>query len=308
MGGQLSLRGGKRLRPALVYEAARLVTDEEVPGLDEVALSLELLQMHGLVHDDIIDDSPERPGGPSTYYAYRQEFPHDERTALALAILAGDLAAFLSVRVLLDGAASDEVKQAMLRVQLDTGAQTVAGQITDLERDSSPLPDEELLHCVTEFKSTRYSILAPLRLGLPAAGADLAADDERVLRYATALGIAGQMRNDYLDLSGEGGAGPGSDIRAGRRTYAVQAVLAATGGAERAVVEKALGDVDCPRESVDHIRDLARRHGIDARIRADIRRHAQTATAEAAAGTPHWRTEAVSFFTHLPHVVAHTVQ
>ncbi len=82
----------------------------------------------------------------------------------------------------------------------------------------------------------------------------------------------------------------------------------ATDGAERAVVEKALGDVDCPRESVDHIRDLARRHGIDARIRADIRRHAQTATAEAAAWTPHWRTEAVSFFTHLPHVVAHTVQ
>lgn len=77
IGGQLSLRGGKRLRPALVYEVARLVTDEEVPGLDEAALSLELLQMHGLVHDDIIDDSPERRGGPSTYYAYRQEFPHD---------------------------------------------------------------------------------------------------------------------------------------------------------------------------------------------------------------------------------------
>ncbi|WP_406511127.1 polyprenyl synthetase family protein [Streptomyces sp. NBC_00161] len=305
---ELSLRGGKRLRPALVYEAARLVTDEEVPGLDEAALSLELLQTHGLVHDDIIDDSPERRGGPSTYYAYRQEFPDDERTASALAILAGDLAAFLSVRVLLDGAASAEVKQAMLRVQLDTGAQTVAGQIIDLERDSSPLPDEELLHCVTEFKSTRYSILAPLRLGLLAAGADLAADDERLRRYATALGIAGQMRNDYLDLFGEGGAGPGSDIRAGRRTYAVRAVLAATDGAERAVVEKALGDVDCPWESVDHIRDLARRHGIDARIRADIRRHAQTATAEAAAWTPHWRTEAVSFFTHLPHVVAHTVQ
>ncbi|WP_133899423.1 hypothetical protein [Streptomyces sp. KS 21] len=42
---------------------------------------------------------------------------------------------------------------------------------------------------------------------------------------------------------------PGSGIRAGRRTYAVRAVLAATDGAERAVVEKALGDVDCPRES-----------------------------------------------------------
>ncbi|MEV8533257.1 polyprenyl synthetase family protein [Streptomyces sp. NPDC051211] len=243
----LSLRGGKRLRPALVYEAARLVTDEDVPGLDEAALSLELLQTHGLVHDDIIDDSPVRRGGPSTYYAYRQDFPDEERTASAPAILAGDLAGFLSVRVLLDGAASAEVKQAMLTVQLDTGAQTVAGQIIDLERDSHPVPDEELLHAVTEFKSTRHSILAPLRLGLLAAGADLSLDDERLRRYATALGIAGQMRNDYLDLFEEQGAGAGSDIRAGRRTYAVRAVLAAADSAVRAVVEDALGDADCTR-------------------------------------------------------------
>ncbi len=55
---ELSLRGGKRIRVVLVHEAARLVTDEPVAGLDDAALSVELLQTHGLIHDDLIDDSP----------------------------------------------------------------------------------------------------------------------------------------------------------------------------------------------------------------------------------------------------------
>ncbi|KJY20635.1 polyprenyl synthetase, partial [Streptomyces sp. NRRL S-444] len=47
---ELSLRGGKRIRVVVLHEAARLVTDEPVGGLDAAALSIELLQTHGLVH------------------------------------------------------------------------------------------------------------------------------------------------------------------------------------------------------------------------------------------------------------------
>ncbi|MCF3101124.1 polyprenyl synthetase family protein [Streptomyces roseoverticillatus] len=299
----LSLRGGKRLRVALLYEAARLVSDEEPPGLEGAALSIELLQTHGLVHDDIIDDGPVRRGGPSTYYAYRHEFPGDPRTALGLAVLAGDLAAFLSMQVLLEADAPAAVKQAMLEVQLRAGAETVAGQITDLERDFEPLPSEDLLHTVCEYKSTRYSILAPLRLGLLAAGEHLAAHDERLRRYATLAGISGQMRDDYLDLFGDEhttGKSPGSDIRSGRRSYAVRAVLAAATTAERALLESALGDPDCTAATIDRIRGIARDRGVDGELRSAVRRYAEDAAAEAATWRPHWRTEAVSFFEGLP--------
>ncbi|WP_367135725.1 MULTISPECIES: polyprenyl synthetase family protein [Streptomyces] len=299
----LSLRGGKRLRVALLYEAARLVTDEEPAGLAEAALSIELLQTHGLVHDDIIDDAPVRRGGPSTYYAYRREFPEDPGTALGLAVLAGDLAAFLSMRILLEADAPAALKQAMLEVQLGAGAETVTGQIIDLERDFAPLPSEELLHTVTEYKSTRYSILAPLRLGLLAAGEHLAGHDERLRRYATLAGISGQMRDDYLDLFGDEhttGKSPGSDIRSGRRSYAVRAVLAAATTAERAVLESALGDPDCTAATIDRIRGIARDHGADAGLRSAMRRYAEDAAAEASAWRPHWRAEAVSFFEGLP--------
>ncbi|MFD9166486.1 polyprenyl synthetase family protein, partial [Streptomyces sp. NPDC059558] len=199
---EFSMRGGKRLRVVLLYEAARLVTTDEVPGLAEAALSIELLQTHGLVHDDIIDDAPLRRGGPSTYYAYRREFPDHDATALGLAILAGDLAAFLSTQVLLEAEAPAELRQALLAVHTRTAAETVAGQLVDLERDAHALPDEEFLHTVTDFKSARYSILAPLTMGLLSAGEDPAPHRARLHRYARLVGIGEQMRDDFLDLFG----------------------------------------------------------------------------------------------------------
>ncbi|MFD5547685.1 polyprenyl synthetase family protein [Streptomyces goshikiensis] len=313
----LSMRGGKRLRVVLLYEAARLVTTEEVPGLVEAALSIELLQTHGLVHDDIIDDAPLRRGGPSTYYAYRREFPGHGATALGLAVLAGDLAGFLSTQVLLEAEAPVALRQALLGVHTRTAAETVAGQIADLERDAHALPDEEFLHIVTDFKSARYSILAPLTMGLLAAGEDPAPHRARLHRYARLVGISEQMRDDCLDLFGPFGEGAGSDavagaapavadkstgadIRSGRRTYAVRAVLAAATGADAALVEAALGDPRCPDATLERIREIARAAGVDGRLKAEIRRHAEEAAAEAASWEPYWRAEAVEFFRGLP--------
>ncbi|MGW2368783.1 polyprenyl synthetase family protein [Streptomyces sp. NPDC001667] len=306
----LSLRGGKRLRVVLLYEAARLVTTEEVPGLAEAALSVELLQTHGLVHDDIIDDSPVRRGGPSTYYAYRQAFPDRERTALGLAVLAGDLAAFLSLRVLLEADVPGPLRQAMLEVQTRAATDAVAGQILDLERDFEDLPGEALLHAVTEYKSTRYSILAPLRLGLLAAGEDLGLHDARLRRYATLVGICGQLRDDYLDLFGDDAAldkPPGGDLRAGRRTYALRAILEQADAADRAVVEAALGSA-CTPGTVERVRDIARRQGTDARLRADLTGYAERAAVEASGWGEWWREEAVALFTHLPLRIARGVE
>ncbi|MCX4745700.1 polyprenyl synthetase family protein [Kitasatospora sp. NBC_01287] len=301
----LSLRGGKRLRVALLHEAARLVsTDEDLPGLDDAALSIELLQTHGLVHDDIIDNSPTRRGAPSTYYAYRARFPDHPQAALGLAVLAGDLAAFLSLRVLLESTAPLPLRQAMLEVQTRAATATFVGQIIDLERDFTALPDEEQLHAVADYKSARYSVLAPLQLGLLAAGEQPHRFDAELRRYARLVGVYEQMRDDYLDLFGNDaqalGKPIGGDLREGRRSYAVSAILAAATEAERAVVEAALGDRDCPPYTVAAVREIGHRHGVDQHLRAEMRRYAQLASAEAAGWRPRWREEAVTFFEQLP--------
>ncbi|QKW18465.1 polyprenyl synthetase family protein [Kitasatospora sp. NA04385] len=298
---ELSLRGGKRLRVALLHEAAALVTDRPVPGLDEAAISIELLHTHGLIHDDLIDDAPVRRGGPSTYYAYRDEFPDRPDTALALAVLAGDLAAFLAVRVLLTGDLPADRALAMAAVPADAGAAAVNGQLLDLERDFHPAPDTAFLHTVTEYKSTRYSVLAPLRLGLLAAGADPAPHDAELRAYATALGIANQIHDDWLDLFGDPaalGKPLGTDIRSGRRSYLVRALLAATDETGRRTLHTALGNPDA--DALAPVRDLARTHGIDRTLHAEAVHHADRAAALAATWHTRWRPEATAFFTHLP--------
>ncbi|WP_405982833.1 polyprenyl synthetase family protein [Streptomyces sp. NBC_00158] len=299
----MSLRGGKRLRVILLHEAAALVTDQDVPGLDEAAISIELLQTHGLIHDDIIDDAPVRRGGPSTYYAYRQEFPDGPETALALALLAGDLAAFLSTRALLTSPLPADRVLAMAAVHADTAAATITGQMIDLERDFRTAPDTEFLHEVTEYKSTRYSVLAPLRLGLLAAGGDLAPYDGELRTYATALGIANQIHDDWLDLFGDPeslGKPVGSDIRSGRRSYAVRALLTVCDETERKLLNAALGDPGCDDDTLYRIRGIARAHGIDRQLRADAADHAHRAAARAATWRDRWRPDAVAFFEHMP--------
>ncbi|MFJ5036576.1 polyprenyl synthetase family protein [Streptomyces parvulus] len=300
----LSLRGGKRMRVVLLHEAARLVTDGPVEGLDAAALSVELLQTHGLVHDDLIDDSATRRGGPTTYYAYREKFPGQPRAALALTVLAGDLALALSLRALLDAGLPAEVRQAMAEVQTRAAADTVVGQIADLERDfTGTVPDDEVLHDVADRKSARYSVLAPMRLGLLAAGLPPGAHEEELRRYARLVGICGQMRDDYLDVFGDEaamGKPTGSDIREGRRSYAVVRLLSGVTGAERAVVERALGDSTCGPGTVAEIREIGERHGVDALMRADMRRYAEQARLVAEGWRPRWRAEAVDFFAALP--------
>ncbi|MFF9691151.1 polyprenyl synthetase family protein [Streptomyces sp. NPDC014623] len=300
---ELSMRGGKRIRVALLHEATRLVTDGPVEGLDAAALSIELLQTHGLVHDDLIDDSPVRRGGPSTYYAYRRQFPDHPQAALGLTVLAGDLALALSLQVLLDAKMPAEVRQAMVEVQTRAAADTFMGQIIDLERDFATAPDEEVLHCVADYKAARYSILAPLQLGLLAAGGQPRLFEGELREYARLVGICGQMRDDYLDLFGDAdtmGKQTGTDLRDGKHSYTVRALLAAVDDAERRVVEGALGDASCTPEAIAAVREIGEHRGVADYMRADMRRYAQQASAVAAGWRPRWRDEAVSFFEQLP--------
>ncbi|RAG84323.1 polyprenyl synthetase family protein [Streptacidiphilus pinicola] len=300
---ELSLRGGKRMRVVLLHEAARLATDEPVEGLDAAALSIELLQTHGLVHDDLIDDSPTRRGGPSTYYAYRERFRDHPQTAMGLTVLAGDLALALSLQVLLDAKVPVAVRQAMVEVQTRAATDTFTGQIIDLERDFTAGPDEDVLHCVADYKSARYSILAPLQLGLLAAGEQPALFAKELRDYARLVGICGQMRDDYLDLFGDAaamGKPTGTDLRDGKHSYTVRALLAAVDDTERLMVQAALGDRSCTPQSIAAIREIGERRGVPDRMQADMRRYAQQASAVAAGWRSRWREEAVTFFEHVP--------
>ncbi len=220
-------------------------------------------------------------------------------------MLAGDLASVLAVRVLLGSEADASVRQAMVEEQTRAAAETILGQVVDLERDlGDTVPDDEILHQVADFKSARYSLLAPLRLGLLAAGGQPARHEQELRRYARLVGIGAQMRDDYLDLFGDGeetGKPIGTDFRDGKRSYVVAALLNTLTGAERSLVEAALGAPSCPAGTIATIRGIAEERGVAARLRAGMRDHAEQAALVAGGWRERWRSEAVGFFEALPY-------
>ncbi|HEX6130567.1 MAG TPA: polyprenyl synthetase family protein, partial [Actinomycetota bacterium] len=96
--------GGSRLRPMACVWGFRAGGGSVGPAIVRAAAALELLHEMALIHDDVMDDAKERRGVASTHRAFAERAaeaaePDPERAGLALAVLAGDLAAVLADRL-----------------------------------------------------------------------------------------------------------------------------------------------------------------------------------------------------------------
>jgi farnesyl diphosphate synthase len=206
------LAGGKRLRPLLVYAAGEaLGADEDL--LDAPAAAVELVHAFSLVHDDLpaMDDDDLRRGRPTVHIAF------DEATA----ILAGDALQTLAFSVLAEAPAEATLRVAWLQtLAAATGARGMCGgQALDMAATGGQLTLAELerLHAL----KTGALIRAAVRMGALAGGADdktLAGLDD----YASALGLAFQIRDDILDVEGDStqlGKTAGKDQSQAKSTY-----------------------------------------------------------------------------------------
>jgi farnesyl diphosphate synthase len=207
-----ALGGGKRLRPLLVHAAGHAFG---APGeaLDAPATAVELVHAFSLVHDDLpaMDDDALRRGRPTVHVAF------DEATA----ILAGDALQALAFAVLARARLPAEARIALVgELALASGIQGMcAGQALDMEATGRALRLTELesLHSL----KTGALIRAAVRMGAIAAGAP---EQSRagLDRYASALGLAFQIRDDVLDVEGDAaqlGKTAGKDAAQGKNTY-----------------------------------------------------------------------------------------
>ena len=203
--------GGKRLRAFLVLESARLhgVAPQAVP----VAAAVEMLHAYSLVHDDLpaMDDDDLRRGLPTTHIRFSE----------ATAILAGDALQSLSFQMLADPAIGPA--EARLRLVAAfaraVGAEgMVLGQALDIAAEKATRPLD--LAAITRLQMGKTGAL----IGFSAtAGALIAGDDPAALAaYAADLGLAFQIADDILDVTGDAattGKRTGKDEAAGKATF-----------------------------------------------------------------------------------------
>ena len=206
------LGGGKRLRPMLVYAAGE-TTGADQSLLDDPAAAVELVHAFSLVHDDLpaMDDDALRRGRPTVHVAF------DEATA----ILAGDALQALAFSVLAESPADPALRVAWLQSLAEaTGARGMCGgQALDMAATGARLELNALerLHAL----KTGALIRSAVRLGALAGHADattLAQLDD----YATALGLAFQIRDDILDIEADSaqlGKTAGKDQAQDKSTY-----------------------------------------------------------------------------------------
>ena len=209
------LGGGKRLRPLLVYASAHAL-GEDGSQLDAAACAVELIHAYSLVHDDLpaMDDDALRRGRPTCHIVFGE----------AMAILAGDALQALAFELLADDPTQRidaNTGMAMLRaLGRACGAEGMAGgQALDLAAVGHPLTLTELEHM--HACKTGALIRASVQLGALASGADATTRDA-LDRYAAAVGLAFQVRDDILDVEGESaviGKTAGKDAAADKPTF-----------------------------------------------------------------------------------------
>ena len=199
------LAGGKRLRPVFAFEFCR-ICGRDWRSAAPFAAAVEMIHTYSLIHDDLpsMDNDDFRRGRPTNHKVYGE----------AMAILAGDALLTDSFAVASTAQLPEPADMAFAIGMLSECAGSmgmVGGQVLDILAETRECTEEDVL--AIQSRKTGALINAACVLGAIAGGASESQIDA-ASRFAAALGLAFQIRDDMLDVIGtqeEMGKGVGTD-------------------------------------------------------------------------------------------------
>lgn len=198
--------GGKRLRPILTFEFCRMC-GADWENATPFAAAVEMIHTYSLIHDDLpcMDNDDFRRGKPTNHKVFGE----------ATAVLAGD--ALLTDAFAVASMARVEPQNLAYAVfalsECVGSAGMVGGQVLDMASEERELSEQEVL--AIQSRKTGALLRAACVLGVIAGGGSQEQLDAAA-RFATALGLAFQIRDDMLDVIGtseEMGKGIGTDAK-----------------------------------------------------------------------------------------------
>ncbi len=245
--------GGKRLRPILCIEAARLIAGGLPPGVEEVGAALEMLHTYSLIHDDLpaLDNDDLRRGRPTCHKAFGE----------ATAILAGDALQTRAYEVLARVPCPPESRVRIIE-EIARGTGTIegmiGGQVMDLEAEHTQ-PDAATLEYIHKSKTAALITASVVSGGIYAGAAE--GDVSHLRCFGQKIGLAFQIADDILDVtqsSEQLGKTAGKDMAAEKTTYPALYGLEASEGKARELVERGCAQLDSFGERAATLKELAR--------------------------------------------------
>ncbi|WP_343287330.1 polyprenyl synthetase family protein [Gordonia sp. SID5947] len=258
---------GKRLRAAFCLAGARGAAGGTLPaGAADVAAALELFHLAALVHDDVMDHSDQRRGLPTVH---RRCAAEHRRAGLsgdadaygeAAAILVGDFCLSWADDLVDHGFVGHDLRTRMSgrAVWSQMRDETIGGQFLDVLGQAQLNTSPHRARVVLRFKSARYTVGHPLRLGgvLGGAGEELMDAYERI---GLTAGEAFQLRDDVLGVFGDPGLTGKpviDDIREGKRTLLVVIAAERANHVQRQHLDRHLGDPDLTEQGLSTVREI----------------------------------------------------
>ena len=249
--------GGKRIRPAMMLMAYNMYRDDVEKILDP-ALALEIYHNFTLLHDDLMDHADVRRGKPTVHKRW------DANTA----ILSGDVMITLADVYMsrVDDVHFREVMATFHR----TSIEIAEGQQYDMDFETrTDVTEAEYIEMIR--LKTSVLLACALKIGAVLGGASKE-DAEHLYRLGECIGLAFQLRDDYLDVYGDPkvfGKKIGGDILCNKKTYLYINALRLADKEQRAILDYWATATDInPEEKIAAVTDVYNKVGLPAMSRA----------------------------------------
>ncbi len=266
-----TMRGGKRVRPALIIAGYLGTGGEDLDKLIPASLSIEALQSYLLIHDDIMDEDVLRRGDDTLHKMYeeyhKREFNGErpEKFGENMGIIVGDISNSFAVSQIIRSDFDDRTKIAVMDKFEEIHRHTGYGQVLDVTFNEKKLEDvtEKDVLTVHYLKTSQYTMAGPLELGAIFAGAT--EKQKEIFRtYGEKAGKAFQVYDDLLGLYGDEeklGKPIGSDLEEGKKTLLVVKAFERGNKEQKRIIKSSLGKKDITEEEVMKIREIVRETG-----------------------------------------------